>query len=264
VLALRTAVIVVGTVTLLAPVCASPDSLRFIACPVYRDIDQGPKSGCWLATDPASGIRYDIGSGRSKPQWGREVLVEGVASQDTDSCGGVVLQPVRVAVLQGHCNKHMLPAEGFAGRAFKLPAEVMQQMWVPRQAPTAPFEAQEFVIFFGFNSSFPSYQYSEIILEKAALYALASDPSRIEITGYAATQPYEVSGRTLAEHDELARARAEKVALAFERLGIPESVIDVRWESGAEAMLGGDDGLAEPSKRRVVISIRKFPVGHRR
>lgn len=255
-LALRTAVIAVALAAGLAPLCASADSLRFIACPVYRDIDLGPKSGCWLATDPASGIRYDIGSGRSKPQWGREVLVEGVVSQDPDSCGGVVLQPVRVAVLPGHCNKHMLPAEGFAGRAFELPAEVMQQMWVPREAPTAPFEAREFVIFFGFDSSFPSYQYSEIILEKAALYALASEPSRIEITGYGATQPYEVAGRILAENESVARSRAEKVALAFTRLGVPESVIDVRWESGAEPIAGGDDGLAEPSKRRVVISIR--------
>jgi outer membrane protein OmpA-like peptidoglycan-associated protein len=232
------------------------EPISFVSCPVYRDVDLGPKSGCWLATDPASGIRYDVGAGRSKPQWGREVLVEGIVSKTPNRCGGVVLEPVRIAVLDGFCNKHMLPAEGFPGRAFQLPAEVLQQTWVPRPEPQPPLGPRQFVIFFGFDSSFPLYQYSEIILEKAALYARASKPSRIVVTGYAATDAYIVSGRSLAEDSGVARARANKVALALERLGVPASIIKVQWRSSPEPVPGGDEGLVEPSKRRVVISMR--------
>ena len=49
---------------LAAPVAAHAEDtrnlVRFVACPIYRDADSGRKSGCWLATDPASGIRYDL------------------------------------------------------------------------------------------------------------------------------------------------------------------------------------------------------------
>ena len=230
-------------------------TISFVSCPVYRDVDRGPKSGCWLATDPASGIRYDIGAGRSKPQWGREVLVEGVVSDTEDRCGGVVMKPVRIAVLPGACNKHMLPAEGFSGRAFELPAEVMQQIWEPRKEPEAPYSPREFVIYFGFDSSFPLYQYSEIILEKAALYARASQPASITVTGFAATEPLEVSGRALVERADIGRERAEKVALALERLGVPGEKIDLQTRTNPEPWPGGDEGLVEPSRRRVVIEL---------
>jgi outer membrane protein OmpA-like peptidoglycan-associated protein len=234
---------------------AIDETISFIACPVYRDVDQGIKSGCWLATDPASGIRFDISHGRSKPQWGREVLVEGKTSRGEDLCGGIVLQPVRIAVLPGHCNKHMLPAEGFEGRKFVLPDETMQQMWVARPVPQPPYGPREYVIFFGFNSSFPLYQYSEIILEKASIYAKASRPKRIKVTGYAATDRYKVSDRILVEDLAVAEARARKVGLALQRLGVPQSIINVSWHGRAGPVAGGDNGLSEPSRRRVTISI---------
>lgn len=230
-------------------------TISFVACPVYRDVDQGIKSGCWLAIDPASGNRFDISHGRSKPQWGREVLVEGMLSNEADLCGGAVLKPVRIAVLPGHCNKHMLPAEGFQGRKFELPDEVMQQMWVPRPVPQPPYGPRDYVIYFGFNSSFPLYQYSELILEKAALYARASQPKRISVTGYAATDRYVVSDRLLVEDLAVGEARAQKVGTALQRLGVPQSIIDVSWQGSAGPVPGGDDGLSEPSRRRVTISM---------
>jgi outer membrane protein OmpA-like peptidoglycan-associated protein len=235
---------------------ADTDTISFVACPVYRDVDQGIKSGCWLATDPGSGKRFDISHGRSKPQWGREVLVEGRVSTEEDLCGGTVLKPVRVAVLPERCNKHMLPEEGFQGRKFELPAEVMQQMWVPRPVPQPPYTPREYVIFFDFNSSFPLYQYSELILEKIAIYAKASRPKRIDVTGFAATDEYVVSDQMLIEDAAVGEARARKVALALERLGVPRSIIQVSSQSGAEPLPGGDEGLAAPSRRRVTISLQ--------
>ena len=231
------------------------NSLSFVACPVYRDVDQGIKSGCWLAVDPATGIRFDITRGRSKPQWGRQVLVEGIVADEQDVCGGVVLRPVRISVLPGYCNKHMLPPEGFKGRKFELPGEVMQQLWVPRPVPEPPYGTQRYIIFFDFNSSFPLYQYSELILQKAAIYAKASRPKLIRVTGYAATEDYVVSDNHLKENLAVAESRAKKMGLALQRLGVPKSIIKVTWKGNSEPVQGGDEGLQEPSRRRVEIML---------
>ena len=76
------------------------EAVRFVTCPVYRDTDNGRKSGCWLASDPASGIRYDVTAAPTKPDWNHAILVEGfVAKAAGDPCGGVVLEPARVSVL---------------------------------------------------------------------------------------------------------------------------------------------------------------------
>ncbi|HEV7694602.1 MAG TPA: hypothetical protein VGO52_27440, partial [Hyphomonadaceae bacterium] len=72
---------------LLAAMAASPanaqapgDTVRFISCPIYRDVDAGRKSGCWLADERESGRRFDIGNAPTKPDWNHEVLVEGKIS----------------------------------------------------------------------------------------------------------------------------------------------------------------------------------------
>jgi hypothetical protein len=145
----------VGTAVAGTPPAAS---VTFVACPVYRDTDNGRKSGCWLATDPATGIRYDVTQSRSKPQMGREILVEGLLANNTqapgnaqaqaqaqpppqaqamaqapgagpptahehgadDPCGGAVVAPAHVSVLTSTCPRYMLPAEGYPGRRFHV------------------------------------------------------------------------------------------------------------------------------------------------
>jgi len=232
------------------------NQVDFIACPIYRDTDAGVKSGCWLATDPASGIRYEVTAGRSKPQWGREILVEGVVTAEPDTaCGGVVLNPVRISVLPGECNKHMLPGEGYDGRKFQPPRGVMRQIWEARPVPEPPYGPRSYTIYFDFNSSFPLYQYSELIMEQASIYAKASHPRRVVVTGYAATTDYVVSGRVLREDMARARERAEKIGLSLQRLGVQESILEISWEGDAGPMPDGDEGLMEPSRRRAVISI---------
>ena len=42
---------------------AAAETVRFIACPIYRDTDAGRKSGCWLADERASGTRFDVSRG---------------------------------------------------------------------------------------------------------------------------------------------------------------------------------------------------------
>ena len=95
----RTAIAAGWFVVLAAPLSAQAQQagelVRFIACPVYRDTDSGRKSGCWLADDRESGIRYDVSQSPYKPDWNREVLVEGRVSADPPTpCGATVLEPV--------------------------------------------------------------------------------------------------------------------------------------------------------------------------
>ncbi|MGQ9427360.1 hypothetical protein ACXYTJ_13520 [Gilvimarinus sp. F26214L] len=229
---------------------------RFIACPVYRDSDAGPKSGCWLATNRESGERFDVSGARSKPMIGRQILVEGLVSDlAADSCGATVLEPVRVSVLPERCPEYIIAGENYPGRKFALPPEVMQPLSVPRTLPEGPYEDRTFTILFNFDSSFLNYQYSEIILEKAALYIRASEPASVEVLGFAATESYGVSGRVLRESLDLAKARAEQVALALGRL-VPGVKTDIQWKGSPEVISqSGAAGLDEESRRRVEIRI---------
>lgn len=234
---------------------AQPQVERFIGCPVYRDTDAGRKSGCWLVDDASTGTRYDVTGGRLKPILGQMILVEGaVSQQDPKLCGGIILEPVSVSVLPQTCKPHMIPAEGHPGRRFALPANVMQPSSVPRVLPPPPYEPREYSILFELNSDFLVYQYSETIIESAVLYTKASKPRRVLISGYAATKPIEVSGQTIREELTIARARAEMVAEAFRRLGVPANVLKLEWKSDA-GTARADDGLTDAARRRVEIRI---------
>lgn len=244
--------------SLAATLCYAADAptlkpVSFIACPVYRDTNQGRKSGCWLADDHESGVRYDIGGGRAKPQIGHEVLVEGVMANAPDVCGGAVLAPVHTAVLETRCPAVMLPPENFPGRAFQVSAKsVLPPTDVERPLPPPPYESQQWVIQFNFQSDFLLYQYSEVILDAAAHYVKASGAKRILVTGYAATKEIRVSGRTLSEPSTLAKTRAESVAEALRRLGVDPRLMHVSWREDPKP-IASSDGLDEPSKRRVTI-----------
>lgn len=234
----------------------------FISCPIYRDTDQGRKSGCWLADDLASGVRYDVGLGLTKPQEGYAVLVEGVISSEHDACGGVVLSPVRTAVLHGQsCPLVEIAAEGYPGRKYVLPGDVMQQSWVARPQPQPPFSEQRVNILFDFSDDRLVYQYAENLLERAAILSRVSQ-AQVTIRGYAATAPLQVSGQTLQEDAGLARARAEMVSEALTRLGVARSQQHLEWHTNP-APLSDRSSLAAPlaqsSLRRVEIQIQPRP-----
>lgn len=233
------------------------ETLRFIACPVYRDVDAGAKSGCWLADDDITGRRYDVSASPSKPDWNHEVLVEGqVAPAQQDRCGGVQLNPVRTSVLEGGCTRHMLPAEGFAGNKYSLPRRNVAPLSVKREAPKAPFADKSFHLYFDFDQAFVIYQYGDFLIDQAITWIRGAPVGRVTVTGWAATDLVEVSGRRLAEKLEIARARAEKIGEALRRLGVPPEKIEVRWREHAQPIVDPEaDGLADQSRRRVDIDV---------
>lgn len=235
---------------------SKPEVQTFISCPIYRDTDAGRKSGCWLADDP-KGVRYDVTLAPVKPQVGQLALIEGVRSDAPEtSCGGSVLDPVRVAVLEDSCDRKIIPADQYPGRPFKSPPEMLAPSDQPRSLPPPPYAEKVFSIFFEYGRDFLIYQHAELILEKILLYAQASRAKRVQITGFAATEPLLVHGRTLREPIALAKARAEMVAEALRRLGVPGASLMVAWQ-GAPAKTSDLEGgkLPEPSKRRVVVTV---------
>lgn len=251
-------VLVLSLMAATLPVAAQskPELHTFITCPIYRDTDVGRKSGCWLAED-REGVRYDVTHGPVKPQVGHLALIEGVLSGAPDSaCGGRVLEPVRIAVLEDSCERRIIPADNYPGRPFKSPPEMLAPSDVPRSLPPPPYTEKVFSIYFEYDRDFLIYQHAELILEKIVLYAKASQAKRVRIEGFAATEPLVVHGRTLREPLALAKSRAEMVAEALRRLGVPDASLAVAWH-GAPAKTTDLEGgkLPEPSKRRVVVTI---------
>jgi hypothetical protein len=244
------------------PVAAAPAAeVRFVACPIYRDTDAGRKSGCWLADSPADGRRYDVTPSPTKPDWNYAVLVEGRPGADqTDLCGGVVLNPVRVSILPEPCVRAMLPAEGYPGRRYILPERNVRPLYEPRPPFPKPYAARTFEIPFEFGRSFVVYQLSDYLMDQAVAYAVAVQARRVVITGWAATRPTVVSGHTLAEPAEIAKARSQAAATWMRSLGVPADRVVVRWRSDAQPIdMPGADGLAEPSLRRVDIQVTPGP-----
>lgn len=235
--------------------------LRFVACPIYRDVDAGRKSGCWLVDEPASGVRYDVSAAPSKPDWNHAVLVEGISAPTApDACGGVQLDPVRTSILPDTCPRHMLPAEGYRGRPFVLPPRNVAPLSAPRPAPPGPYADRRFSLAFDFDKAFVIYQLDDYLLDQAIAWIRAANPGRIVVTGHAVTSAVRVSGHRLAERRGLARERAERIAEALIRLGVPRARIETRWrDNGPPAAVDGADGLTEPSRRRVDIDAMMGP-----
>lgn len=242
---------------LCAAAAAGNDLVQFATCPIYRDTNAGKKSGCWLADDGATGRRYDVSQAPTKPDWNREVLVEGRITTQKDVCGGVVLAPARVSVLPTPCVPKMLPAESYPGRVFVLPARNLRPPTEARPQPKKPYTEQTFYLFFDFDRDFLVYQLDDYFLDRAVTYIRAVQPAQIVVTGFAATAPIKVSGREMRESSSIAQQRAETVSEALRRLGVSPRVIQTKWQDAAQPVEVEDaDGLPEASRRRVEIFVR--------
>ena len=252
---MRTLRFLITAVALLSASTWAEQTVTFVACPIYRDTDSGRKSGCWLADDPATQIRYDVSAAPMKSLLGKKILVEGIVSNDSNACGGVPLRPVRTSILDESCEPVMISAEGFPGRRFAVPPDAQRPTWEPRQLPPPPYVTSEFYIFFNHNSDFLVYQHAEIVMEKVLLYAQASHAREVQVIGYAATQPQIASGQRFQESAALAHSRAEAVRLSLERLGIKASQLKVLWNVHGDPVDSPLVPTATASMRRVTIRV---------
>ena len=230
--------------------------LQFVACPVYRDTDNGRKSGCWLASDPQGGTRYDVTAGPTKPDWNRAILVEGrIAEQAADVCGGTVLDPVRVSVLDTPCPRFSIPAEGYKGRRFELPARNVRPLHETRATPDKPYVERRFTIPFDFGSGFIVYQLSDYYLDQMIGYAIDVRASRIIVSGSAQQRSRAISGMDMAEPALLARERAEIVRQALIQRGVASDRIAFGQATPEPYVAQAFDGLDGPTARRVDVRV---------
>lgn len=231
--------------------------VRYVACPTYRDADSGRKSGCWLADNPATGERWDVSLSPYKPDWNYAVLVEGrISNSGPEACGAPVLNPVRTSRLYDQpCVRHMLPAEGYPGRRYKLQGRYIDPLSVPRKVPPGPYGPRTFPIYFEFDNNFLVYQYDDFLFDRAVTWIRAAKPRKLVVTGFAATDPITVSGQTLAERPEVASERAEMAAETLRRL-LPGMPIEVRTQTGSQPTDDPDaDSLPGQSQRRAEIEV---------
>lgn len=104
--------------------------------------------------------------------------------------------------------------------------------------------------------AFVIYQYSDFLLDQAAQFIRANNPTRLVITGYAASAPEEVSGQWIAEREEVARERAEVAALSLSRQ-FPDLPMETRVVTNSAANQHPDaDGISGQSQRRVEIAVQ--------
>jgi outer membrane protein OmpA-like peptidoglycan-associated protein len=150
----------------------------------------------------------------------------------------------------------MLPAETYKGRAFVLPERNVRPASAPRPAPEPPFTTRTFHLLFDFDRDFIVYQLDDYLLDQAVTYIRGVKPKKIAVTGYAATTPAAISGRKITESADIAQRRAKLVTEALVRLGVDPKIIVTSWRAAAmPAEAPGADGLAEPSRRRVEITV---------
>ncbi len=236
-----------------------PRHVSFVACPVYRNTTRQ----CWLARNDGKMYFIDPGTGY-RPQLGFRVLVEGQVSEAPDVCGGIVLNPVHVSVLptiDKSCET-ILPASGFAPPPpnnnygyFPHPGDAPLSPYIPGEAmpvPVPPYEDRRYSVFFSFNRAFLPEGYSEVIVEQAAVYAIASHARRVTVIGHAASTLL-TNGHTMVESRTIAEERARLVAGALVDLGVPADTIETKWKSDPAPGNGADDA----DRRQASIEIER-------
>ena len=81
---------------------------NFVSCPIVRDTASVP---CWLAEYDGElyflTLQTDVSAPVTPPWLGHRVLVEGTVSAEPRICGGIVLKPVHLSVLErdASCNR---------------------------------------------------------------------------------------------------------------------------------------------------------------
>lgn len=244
-----------------AAIAAEPPAnhRNFVACPIVRDTSSVP---CWLAEYEGETyfltIQTDVSAPVNPPWLGHKVLVEGTVSDEPRICGGIVLKPVALSVMQeldGSCNT-MLPAEEQYNLTFEPPrppgpskgrlafGDPVTKPKAEEAAPSKSFELRyEFDSLVMFRHAQPLQQ----ILE----HARQSKATRIQITGYRAASLLS-NGQLMREDEKIGRRRAEQVAELLRGAGLTELQYDVKWQDETKRAKGVED--ATMRRVQVVVS----------
>jgi len=240
-------------------VVAAQQRTNFVACPIVRDTASVP---CWLAEDQGElyflTLQTDVSAPVTPPWLGHRVLVEGTVSAEPRVCGGVVLKPVHLSVLDrdASCNT-MLPAEERYNLTFEPPRPpgpslgrlAFDNTTSAPPAPVASSPTREFVISYHFDGLI-GFSHAGL-LTQILQFARATNAGAIDIVGYRGAVRLS-NGQTLIEEPAIAKKRAEQVALLLQGANLKGPSYDVKWQDAPAAATGVDDHLS----RRVIVMVR--------
>jgi outer membrane protein OmpA-like peptidoglycan-associated protein len=246
-----------------ASVVGAQQRLNFVSCPIVRDTASVP---CWLAEYEGEmyflTLQTDVSAPVTPPWLGHRVLVEGTVSSEPSICGGKVLTPVRLSVLERDAScTTMLPAEERYNLTFEPPrppgpsrgrlafdaAPAPAPAGAVKSAPTTP--TREFVVSYPFDGlvGFNHAGALTAILE----FARGANAREIDIVGHRGAVRLS-NGQTIVEDPAIARKRAEQVAALLQGAGLSGSSFKVSWRDEAAAATGTDDYAS----RRTVVTVR--------
>lgn len=256
--AIRGGAMLAGWLTAVS-VVAAQQPLNFVSCPVVRDTASVP---CWLAEHEGETyfltLQTDVSAPVTPPWLGHRVLVEGTVSNEPNVCGGKVLKPVRLSVLDrdASCNT-MLPAEERYNLTFEPPRPPGPSRGrlafdaPPAAAPPSPVTrtTREFEVSYPFDG-LVGFNHAGVLTE-VLQFARSVNAREIEVVGYRGAVRLS-NGQTLVEDATIGKRRAEQVAMLLQGANLEEPNYKVGWRTGAAPATGVDDHLS----RRVTITVR--------
>jgi len=240
--------------------------LSFVSCPIVRDTKTVP---CWLAEHEGETyfltLQTDVSAPVNPPWLGHKVLVEGVVSDEPGICGGVVLKPVALSVMQeldASCNT-ILPAEDRYELTFEPPR------------PPGPSRGR--LAFGGFAppGSLPDdtdftadrrftlqYEFDGMVgfrhaptLQQILDFATQAKARELRIVGYRAASRLS-NGQTMIEREDIERERAEQIRELLKGAGLTQVRYRLEWKDVAASADGKDDA-ANRRAEVLVLSGRK-------
>jgi hypothetical protein len=231
--------------------------LNFVTCPIVRDTASVP---CWLAEYEGKTyfltLQTDVSAEVTPPWLGHRVLVEGVVSTDSPICGGAVLKPVHLSVLERDpsCNT-MLPAEERYNLTFeppRPPGPSGGRLAFDNGRPAAPAapaaKTRQFTVAYEFDGMV-GFKHAQPLTE-ILNFARAVNASHIEIAGYRGAVRLS-NGQTITEEAGIARKRAQQIEMLLRGANLTAPSYDVKWQDEPVAATGVDDY----SSRRVVVTV---------
>ena len=239
-------------------VAGAQQRTNFISCPIVRDTASVP---CWLTEYEGElyflTLQTDVSAPVTPPWLGHRVLVEGTVSAEPRICGGIVLKPVHLSVLERDAScSTMLPAEDRFNLTFEPPRPPGPSRGrlafdnSPSPAPPAPASStREFVVSYPFDG-LVAFNHAGV-LTSILEFARRANAGAIEIVGYRGAVRLS-NGQTIVEDAGIAQSRAEQVAMLLQGAGLRGPSYSVRWQEEAATATGMDDHVS----RRVVVTVR--------
>ena len=254
---------VIAVATALLSGCATtlpPSNHRnFVACPIVRDTSTVP---CWLAEYEGETyfltIQTDVSAPVTPPWLGHRVLVEGVVSDEPRICGGIVLKPVTLSVMQeldGSCNT-MLPAEERYNLTFEPPrppgpSRGRLSFGDPTMKPKAASVElpRTFELHYEFDRMvmFRHAQTLQQILE----FVRQSKAKQITVTGYRGASALS-NGERILEKEAMGQRRAEQIAELLKGAGLSDASYELKWKDVTKEASGVNDAVL----RKVEVTVR--------